>query len=260
MCGRYVLYGPENRIIEGFTLFEPDPFAKAFSKPFTPRYNIAPTTDVWVVSANAQNQRELRNVRWGLIPNWAKDASIGAKMNNARAETVAEKPSFRNAFKRSRCLIPANGFYEWHTSTVDGKIRKQPHYIHAVDDGLLAFAGLTERWMGPDGPVYTCCIITTHPNAVMEPIHERMPVILGSADFERWLSPQNRDVDALNELLKPCPAQWLAAHPVDSRVNQARNDDASLIFPSIVAPGSPATTPTTITAASPPPQSPAASS
>ncbi len=231
MCGRYVLYGPENRLIEGFTIFEDAPFSNSFSKPFVPRYNIAPTTDVWIVSANAQNQRELRNVRWGLIPSWAKDAAIGAKMNNARAETVADKPSFRNAFRRSRCLIPANGFYEWHTFSVDGKARKQPHYIHAADDGLLAFAGLTERWMGPDGPVYTCCIITTSPNAVMEPIHERMPVILGRADFDHWLSPQFRDAAALSSLLRPCPNDWLAARPVGISVNQARNDHASLILP-----------------------------
>lgn len=241
MCGRYVLYGPESKIIEGFTIFERSPFPN----PFVPRYNIAPTSAVWVVVADAQNQRHLKSVRWGLIPSWAKDPSIGAKLNNARAETVAEKPSFRNAFKRSRCLIPANGFYEWQALEVAGKVRKQPHYIFPAQpaeapapgarsagvDGLFALAGLTETWMGPDGPVQTCCVLTTSPNAVMTPIHDRMPVILGSDDFDAWLAPTNRDSAGLSQLLKPCPDAWLATRPVSSMVSNARNDRPELIAP-----------------------------
>ena len=227
MCGRYVLYGPENRIIEGFTLFE--------LPPFTARYNIAPTTDVLVISATKDGQRRAHTARWGLIPSWAKDAAIGNKLNNARAETVAEKPSFRQAFKRSRCLIPANGFYEWQTieasSSASAKPRKQPYYIHAEANELLAFAGLLERWSSPQGTIVSCCVITTEPNAVMLPIHDRMPVILGRDDFSRWLDPNNNKVDELVTLLRPCPAQWLRAHPVSLAVNTARNDVAQLLNP-----------------------------
>ena len=227
MCGRYVLYGPENRIIEGFTVFE--------LPPFTPRYNIAPTTDVLIVTAHQSGERRASLARWGLIPSWAKDPSIGQKLNNARAETVAEKPSFRQAFKRWRCLIPANGFYEWQTlnepAGKSAKPRKQPYYIHAANDQLLAFAGLVERWLGPQGPVYSCCVITTEPNAVMQPIHERMPVILGSNDFARWLAPDYKQLNELKTLCRPCPNEWIAAHAVSSDVNYARNDLPQLLAP-----------------------------
>jgi putative SOS response-associated peptidase YedK len=176
MCGRYVLYGPHSRLTEGFGLQEcPD---------FAPRYNIAPTSNVLVIRHRPEVGRVGQLVRWGLVPNWAKDISVGAKLNNARGETVDTKPSFRTSFAKHRCLIPANGFYEWKLVSEGGKVRKQPYFIGpAAEDGFFAFAGLLARWRAPDGSdLVTTCIINTGPNAVMEPIHERMPVILGQEE------------------------------------------------------------------------------
>ena len=174
MCGRYVLYGPHWRLTERFGLKECPEFA--------PRYNIAPTSDVLVIPQQPEVGRGGQMVRWGPVPNWAKDISIGAKLNNARAETVDTKPSCRSSFAKRRCLIPANGFDEWKIVSEGGSVRKQPYYIRpAEEDGLLAFAGLLARWRAPDGSdLVTTCIITTAANALMEPIHDRMPVILGA--------------------------------------------------------------------------------
>ena len=166
-------------------------------------------------------------IKWGLIPGWAKDPTIGNKLANARGETVDEKPSFRNAFKRSRCLIPASGFYEW--KNVAG--RKQPYYMHPVGAPLFAIAGITERWQGPEGVVETCAIITTGPNGVMRNIHDRMPVILSAEDHDAWLDPRNQSVASLKQLIKPCADSTMAAHAVSTRVNAPKNDDAGLIEP-----------------------------
>jgi putative SOS response-associated peptidase YedK len=214
MCGRYALHASPEVVALQFGL--------AAVPAFTPRYNIAPTAQVLVVRDDGATF-----VKWGLVPRWAKDVKgnppTGAGMNNARAETVAEKPSFREAFRRRRCLIPASGFYEWK---LEGKL-KQPYYIHPAAGGLFAFAGLWERWEGPGGPLETCAVITTEPNAVMAPIHERMPVILEPADYERWLL----GTGPLQPLLVPCAPARIAAHRVSRAVNDARRDDPGLVEP-----------------------------
>ncbi|HYI05426.1 MAG TPA: SOS response-associated peptidase, partial [Reyranella sp.] len=199
--------------------------------PFTPRYNIAPTADVLTILRGRSGERIARTMRWGLVPGWAKDPAIGARLNNARADTIDEKPAFRGAFRRWRCILPANGFYEWRTPA-QPKARKQPFYVHPPDpEGLFAIAGLMERWNGPDGPLYTCCVITTEANAVMTPIHDRMPVLLQPSQFDAWLDPQNEDIAGLKAMLAPAPPEAVVVHPVDPAVNQARNEGAQLIEP-----------------------------
>ena len=219
MCGRYSLHTHPEVIALYFKLgLLPD---------ITPHYNIAPSTKVLIVRHDPEKGRVADLYRWGLIPGWAKDPAIGNKLANARGETVAEKPSFRSAFKRGRCLIPASGFYEW--KTVAG--RKQPYYVRPAGSDLFAFAGLTERWNGPEGPVYSCAIITTDANELMRGIHDRMPVILAPEDHAAWLDPANQAAAKLKALLKPCPARMMAAHPVSTRVNTPRNDEPGLLEP-----------------------------
>jgi len=219
MCGRYSLHTNPEVIALYFKL--------GLLPEIKPRYNITPSSSVLIVRHDENTGRAADLYRWGLIPGWAKDPAIGNKLANARGETVAEKPSFRSAFKRWRCLIPASGFYEW--KAVAG--RKQPYYIHPAGAELFAFAGLTERWNGPDGPVHTCAIITTGANELMRGIHDRMPVILAPEDHAAWLDPGNQATDTLKALLKPCPAGMLAVHPVSLRVNTPKNDDAELLEP-----------------------------
>jgi putative SOS response-associated peptidase YedK len=219
MCGRYSLHTHPEVIALYFKLgLLPD---------LTPRYNITPGTNVLIVRQDPEKGRTADLYRWGLIPGWAKDPAIGNKLANARAETVAEKPSFRSAFKRGRCLIPASGFYEW--KKVAG--RKRPYYVRPVGADLFAFAGLTERWNGPDGPVHSCAIITTDANELMRDIHDRMPVILAPEDHAAWLDPANPAPAKLQALLKPCPPRMMAAHPVSPRVNTPKNDEPALIEP-----------------------------
>jgi putative SOS response-associated peptidase YedK len=170
--------------------------------------------------------RELALVRWGLIPAWAKEASIGGRLINARSETVAEKPAFRSAFRKRRCLVPADGFYEWRKREGGGP--KQPMLVRRRDGAPFAFAGLWEHWRGPEGEVQTCTILTTEANAVLAPIHDRMPVILDPAAYDRWLDPARPGAE---ELLRPCSDGWLEAFPVSTRVNNVRNDVAELIAP-----------------------------
>lgn len=216
MCGRYELHT------------HPAALALAFGLPIPatikPRYNIAPMQDVPVIRASSHGGRELAMVRWGLVPRWAKDPSIGSRMINARAETLAQKPSFRTALRKHRCLIPANGFYEW--KVVAGGA-KQPLHIGMKDGAPFAFAGLTERWLAPDGEVLdTCTIITTEANALLSPMHDRMPAIVAPADYERWLDVTLPDV---GDILAPYPAQLMDYYPVSTRVNAVRHDDAGLI-------------------------------
>jgi len=217
MCGRYSLHTNPDVIALYFKL--------GVMPEFTPRYNIPPSSKVLIVREDKEKGRVADLYRWGLIPSWAKDPAIGNKLANARSETVAEKPSFRSAFKRWRCLIPASGFYEW--KALEGK--KQPYYIYPKGEDLFAFAGLTERWNGPDGPVYSCAIITTGPNALMRGIHDRMPVILKPENHEAWLNPDNQATAELKKLLKPYPAPAMAAHAVSNRVNTPKNNDADLL-------------------------------
>lgn len=219
MCGRFSLHANPEVIALAFKLgINPD---------WTARYNITPSSKILIVGGDPARGRVAELFKWGLIPGWAKDAAIGNKLANARGETVDEKPSFRNAFKRSRCLIPASGFYEW--KSVAG--RKQPYYMHPLDAPLFAIAGITERWQGPDGVIETCAIITTGANGVMSNIHDRMPVILDARDHDVWLDPANQSVPALKQLLKPCAETTMAAYAVSTRVNAPKHDDAQLIEP-----------------------------
>lgn len=217
MCGRFALKAPPARLISRFGLDE--------CADFQPRYNIPPGTDIPVIRYSPEGKRVLHLLRWGLVPHWAKDPGIGAKLNNARAETLAEKPSFREAFKRRRCLIPADGFYEWKA---EGKV-KQPYYISLKSGEPMAMAGLWESWKSPGGEILrTCCVITTGPNAVMEHIHDRMPVMIDQAHWQDWLTAPPEVVEAL---LLPPMADEMQSWPVDRRVSRATEEDARLIEP-----------------------------
>jgi len=220
MCGRYTLAVSASRLSDRFAVEPP--------LDLKPRYNIAPTQAV-VAVRETNRRRELVSLRWGLIPAWAKDASIGSRLINARSETILEKPSFRAAFQRRRCLIPASGFYEWQ-ALPDGK---QPFYFTPGDDALMAFAGLWDEWRAPDGSlVESCTILTTTANAVVAPIHDRMPVIV-PPDFDAvWLDPTS-DIRQLHELCLAPPPVMLRCYPVSKAVNQVRNDSEALIQPQV---------------------------
>lgn len=193
----------------------------------TARYNIAPTQPVAVITNTAPKTLTLQ--KWGLIPSWSKDPSIASSLINARAETLYEKPSFRTAFKRRRCLIPATGFYEWGKG--EGKT-KQPYYIHLADNQIFAFAGLWETWHSPDSDmIETCTIITTEPNDLIRRLHHRMAVILDPPDYELWLSPDELPPSALMPLLKPYPPENMRYYPVSPLVNNVRNDSPACIKP-----------------------------
>jgi len=218
MCGRYTLATPGEVIAELFDL--PD------ASQLAARWNIAPSQPVAAVRAAGPGRRELVELHWGLIPSWAKERSIGARMINARAETVAEKPAFRAALRARRCLIVADGFYEWQKAGT----RKQPHYVRMRDGRPFAFAGLWERWApGQEQPVESCVIVTTTPNEVLAPLHDRMPVILAAEEFPRWLDPETRDPAAVLPLLRPYPAGEMEAYPVGLRVNNPANNDPSCV-------------------------------
>ena len=217
MCGRYELSS------------HPAVIALAFGLPFPPdirpRYNIAPTQQVPIVRNTADGKRELAQLRWGLVPRWAKDPSIGTRMINARAETVTTKGAFRNAFARHRCLVPVNGFYEWRP-TPSGK---SPVHIGMPDGRPFGLAGLYERWLSPDGGVLdTCTIVTTAACASLCAVHERMPVIVPDEDHARWLDCANADAA---DLLATWSGDALRVYPVSMRVNAVRNDDAHLLEP-----------------------------
>jgi putative SOS response-associated peptidase YedK len=228
MCGRYVLTTPAEALRRLFDFVEHPNLA--------PRYNIAPTQEVPVVRQRRepQGERSIQMLRWGLVPSWARDLSGGAKMINARAETVAEKPAFRKALAKRRCLVPADGFYEWRPA--EGG--KQPYLIRRPDGAPFAFAGLWERWSAPATAAATAekpfidsfTIVTTDANARLQPLHDRMPVIIDAADYARWLDP-DAEPAALLPLLRPAPDDFLEFFPVDRRVNAVRNDDAALLAP-----------------------------
>lgn len=224
MCGRYSLKTPADTLARHFRL------SKVPS--VSPHFNIAPSQPIAIVRISSpKDDRECVQVCWGLIPSWAKDPGIGNKMINARAETVAEKPAFREALARSRCLVPADGYYEWQREDRRGQ-RKQPFYIRMRDEQPFAFAGLWERWMGPDGKaVETCAILTTEPNTSLKEIHDRMPVILAHADYDQWLDPYIRQAALLQPLFRPYPPADMTAYPVSLRVNDPSHDDAACIEP-----------------------------
>ncbi|RME83237.1 MAG: SOS response-associated peptidase [Caldilineae bacterium] len=220
MCGRFTLASPPEVLAQMFELDE--------VPAFRPRYNIAPTQPVAAVRLSPQGrEREFTFLTWGLIPSWAKDIRMGARMINARAETVAEKPAYRAAFRYRRCLIPADGFYEWQKRAGG----KQPYFIGMKDGRPFAMAGLWEHWEGDDGSVIeSCTILTTTPNELVAPLHNRMPVILPGEVFDAWLRP-NTPASDLKRLLRPYPAEAMRAYAVSTLVNSPANDTPACIAP-----------------------------
>jgi putative SOS response-associated peptidase YedK len=226
MCGRFLNKLPPAEIARLFA-------TRNVAPNYPARFNIAPTDPVLAVRVHPRTgERSLDALRWGLVPHWAKDLSGGAKLINARAETLATTPSFREAFERRRCLIPASGFYEWRK---DEKTRT-PFAIVPADAPLFAFAGLWENWrdssQGADAPwVRSCTIVTGEPNALLQPIHQRMPVILPPDAWARWLGEEAADPAALQALLRPYPAERMRLYPVSPRVNSVKNDDSDVAAP-----------------------------
>ena len=222
MCGRYTLTAPSESLAEMLPGLE-------ITDEISPRYNIAPTQEVAVVPNNGENRMEY--FRWGLIPSWAKDPKIGNRMINARSETLAEKPSFRTAFKRRRCLVLADGYYEWRAE--GGRGPKTPYYIRMESEKPFAFAGLWESWRqaGEDTSLQSCTIITCQPNGMLERIHHRMPVILEQEEYDVWLNPEEQAPAQLNHLLQPYVAEEMTAYPVTRLVNQPKNDSRECILP-----------------------------
>ncbi len=220
MCGRYALIASAPRLARLLGLIDlPE---------LTPRYNIAPSQSVTAVRGARQGGRELVQLRWGLLPGWSKTPAKAYRMINAKAETLTQRPAFRTAYRRRRCLVPADGFYEWK-QLAD---RRQPYFIAMEDGAPFVFAGLWERWRGPDEQlVESCAIITTEPNELIADIHTRMPAILGEQDFDAWLNPDEQDTSRLDALLRPYRADAMTATAVSSHVNNPRNDDPRCIEP-----------------------------
>lgn len=234
MCGRFVSTTSPEQIAERFRVDE------SRVSDHSPDYNVAPRSEVYAVRERLRGEeqgprRYLDLLRWGLVPSWAKDPRIGDRMINARAETLADKPGYRRSFEQRRCIIPADGFYEWQRR--EGR-RKQPMYIRRRDREPLAFAGLWAAWRDPtvdehhdDAWLRSCVIVTTRANALLAPVHDRMPVVLGESTWDHWLDPTDRDVDALHALLEPPPVTWFEIFPVSARVNRPEHDDSELIEP-----------------------------
>jgi putative SOS response-associated peptidase YedK len=218
MCGRFTLHTSRSDLQLAFEGF-------VFTDEVEPRYNIAPTLDILVVANDGK--REVRQARWGLIPGWAKDPRVGSRMINARSETLAQKPAFREAYRNRRCLVIADGFYEWRKEPEGGKT---PIYIQLRDGRPFAFAGLWARWRPESGePVTSCTIVTTAPNDLMATIHNRMPVILPPSAYDLWLGPDTDEPEVLNGLLVPFPQEDMVVRPVTQRVNSVRNEGAECI-------------------------------
>jgi putative SOS response-associated peptidase YedK len=252
MCGRYASARKRIELLEEFSVQRDQT-----PEPLAPDYNVAPTKRVYAVltragrreddDAQADSQavaRELRVVRWGLVPSWAKDTSIGSRLINARSETVDEKPAFRRAFAKRRCLLPADGYYEWmvlgaaEATDRPGKKAKQPYFIHRADGGPLAFAGLYELWRDksvPDGDpaawLWSATVITTTAPDELGQIHDRMPMVIAPESWEDWLDPSQTDVSDLKALLAPAAVSGLATYPVSTAVNAVRNNGPELIEP-----------------------------
>jgi putative SOS response-associated peptidase YedK len=221
MCGRFTLKESVDSLASLFDL--------AAATDLAERFNIAPTQPVAAIRHSPEGERrELVFLRWGLIPAWARDPASLPLLINARAETAATKPAFRAALRRRRCLVPADGFYEWQR--LGGQ--KQPYHIRMQDGALFAMAGLWERWEGPDGSVIdSCALLTTEANELMRPVHDRMPVILSSNQYDLWLDPGVQDIEMIQSLLRPYPPEAMLAYPVGTLVNNARNDDPQCLLP-----------------------------
>ena len=242
MCGRFVSARKRLELLEEFGVerdrvaASPDPEPEA-------DYNVAPTRRIRAVverpaSEDEPQARELRVVRWGLVPSWAKDPSIGSKMINARAETVAVKPAFRRAFAKRRCIIPADGYYEWQAISDEGKKRKQPYFIYRTDGGTLAFAGIYELWRDESVPddherawLWTAAIITTQATDDVGQIHDRMPMVITPEHWADWLDPDHTEPSQLQAAMLPAMAGGLTSHPVSMAVNSVRNNGPDLIKP-----------------------------
>jgi putative SOS response-associated peptidase YedK len=222
MCGRFAFHSPRETLAQLFALGDRVPELPA-------RWNIAPGTDVPVVRVASDGARELVSLRWGLVPSWSKDRSIGQRLVNARAETLSEKPAFRTAFRRRRCLVPADGYYEWRVVTGG----KQPYFVHAASGRTFAMAGLWEHWVDPaDGKqVDTCVIVTREAAGLVSEIHTRMPVIVPESAYAAWLDPTSDPAALLAELVTGEPALRLDAYAVSRRVNSPRNEGAELVEP-----------------------------
>jgi putative SOS response-associated peptidase YedK len=219
MCGRFAQRSDPKRLAKEFKVAEV-PNVEA-------RYNLAPTQDILAVRESPDG-REMTFLKWELIPSWSKDTSIGSRLINARSETAEEKPSFRQAFKQRRCIIPADGFYEWQRT--NGK--KQPFFFRMRDESPFGFAGLWERWQGMGGEaINSCTILTTEANEILRPVHDRMPVILHSDDNELWLDEDVRKRDLLKELLRPYTAEKMVSYPVSRLINSPLNQGAELVIP-----------------------------
>jgi putative SOS response-associated peptidase YedK len=219
MCGRFVLTANPEVVQQEFNLSMPP-------AQMQPRYNIAPTQPVMVITN--ENPKESTYHKWGLIPSWAKDMSMASKMINARSESAAEKPAFRAAFRRRRCLIPTDGFYEWN----EHETNKTPMFVHRPNRELYAMAGLWEIWHDPDGgELRTCTVLTTEANPFMQQYHHRMPVIIHPEDYALWLSPDEEPLPVLQGLMKAYEENGLEAYPVSKAVNRVSNDMPSLIEP-----------------------------
>ncbi|MFH9819322.1 SOS response-associated peptidase [Streptomyces sp. NPDC017230] len=242
MCGRYASTRSPEDLAGLFRVAD-----RSVEKTLAPSWNVAPTHDVWAVlertsrgaDDDARPTRQLRPLRWGLVPSWAKDVRIGARMINARVETVQEKPAFRAAFARRRCLLPADGFYEWQRleDPKTGKVRKQPYFIHAEDDRVMALAGLYEYWRDPDAGrddggsawLTTCTVVTTQATDAAGRVHPRMPLAVAEEHYDAWLDPAHQDPEGLRGLLNQPGDGHLNARPVSTAVNNVRNDGPRLL-------------------------------
>jgi putative SOS response-associated peptidase YedK len=242
MCGRFVSARKRLELLEEFSV-ERDRVADGPDTEPDPDYNVAPTKRVYAIMDRHDRDdspagRELRVVRWGLVPSWAKDASGGGRLINARAETVAVKPAFRRAFAKRRCILPADGYYEWQAVSEQGKQRKQPYYIYRQDGGALAFAGIYELWRDEALPadherawLWTAAIITTQATDDVGQIHDRMPMVIAQDHWADWLDPDNSDPGQLQAAMLPAMAGGLTSHPVSTAVNFVRNNGPELIMP-----------------------------
>jgi putative SOS response-associated peptidase YedK len=223
MCGRFVAATPPSVLAERFMVDE----VVVDDRP--PSWNVAPTVDVYAVARSRQGSRRLGTLRWGLVPSWADNPAGGARHINARAETVATNGVYRDPFARRRCIVPADGFYEWQAPAEPGD-SKRPYYIRAVDGRPLALAGLWDSWRDAEGRwLRTCAIVTTRANEVVAPLHDRMPVVLSEEAWAGWLDPDKLDVRGARALLVPAPTGLLERHPVSTAVNCARNDGPDLV-------------------------------
>jgi putative SOS response-associated peptidase YedK len=227
VCGRFVSTTPLTSLAEQLLVDE------VRTDDERPNWNVTPRAEVAIVAETAEHARVLDRVRWGLVPSWAKDVKIGDRQINARAETIREKPAYRHAFKKKRCLIPVDGFYEW--KVIPGQKAKQPVYIHRPGGELIVFAGVYELWRPKDEPdaawLRSCAIITTAANATIAEVHNRMPVVLAPEVHERWLDPDNQDVGSLVDLLVPAPDDLLRWYPISTAVNRPANNGPELLEP-----------------------------